>query len=221
MNFKSGMKVELISTMGDDEMICNAARVSTGKNLQAFDPEKNAGLLKYLMESHHTSPFEHAVATFYIHVPIFVAREWMRHRTQSYNELSGRYRELFAEFYVPAAERPMIQTGKPGAYTFELGTQHAEVCSALKRNAEAAWREYQGLLQQGVAREVARMVLPVNIYTDFYATANLRNWLAFLTLRTHESAMLEIRQASATVEQELKTRFPKTLELWDSLGRSF
>ena len=119
IKYRSDMTVELVQSMGSDEMVAMSARVSTGAG--ASTPEKDAGLINYLMRDRHGSPFEHNAFTFYIEAPIFVFREFMRHRIASYNEESGRYKELEPVFYVPDMKRKLIQKGKPGAYEFELG----------------------------------------------------------------------------------------------------
>ncbi|APC43294.1 hypothetical protein Joe_54 [Streptomyces phage Joe] len=146
------------------------------------------GLINYLMRDRHGSPFEHGSFTFVIEAPIFVAREFFRHRAGwSYNEESGRYRELRPVFYVPGPERNLQQVGKPGAYTFEPGTpaQYSSVTASSKDAYQVAWDAYQNQLQAGVAKEVARNVLPVGIFTSFWATCNPRSLMHFLSLRTN------------------------------------
>ncbi|WJN63306.1 ThyX-like thymidylate synthase [Streptomyces phage phiScoe54] len=145
------------------------------------------GLINYLMRDKHGSPFEHGSFTFVIEAPIFVAREFFRHRAGwSYNEESGRYRELRPVFYVPGPERNLVQVGKPGAYTFEPGTpaQYSSVTASSKDAYQSAWNAYQNQLHAGVAKEVARNVLPVGIFTSFWATCNPRSLMHFLSLRT-------------------------------------
>jgi thymidylate synthase (FAD) len=144
-----------------------------------------------LMRDRHGSPFESPVLQYRIECPIFVAREFFRHRIASYNETSGRYRELEPVFYVPGPERPLRQIGKPGAYTFEPGEYGQIVLTqaAHKRSAKAAWGEYELMLGSGIAREVARNVLPLSIYTSFYVNFNLRSLMNFLSLRwAHEES---------------------------------
>jgi len=174
------------------------------------------------MKNKHASPFEHCQVSLLITAPIFVAREWHRHRTQSYNEVSGRYTVLQPRFYAPDYDRPLIQTGKPGAYRFELPEDDAillKLWSEFRFTCQTAWDTYQDLMEKGVAKEVARMVLPVNIYTGWYATANLRNWINFLALRAEEQAMFEIRQLAFQVEAVLQAHFPVTMETWVKNGR--
>lgn len=217
----SEIDVSLVDSMGDDDSIVHAARVSiVGARAETEEGERK-GLLAFLMKNRHTSPFEHVTATFMISCPIFVVREWHRHRTQSYNEMSGRYTVLQPKFYVPSVDRPLIQIGKPGAYSFTAGSieQWQEVKNTLEVSYQQAWRAYEGMLNAGIAKEVARDCLPVGVYTDFYATANLLNWLRFLSLRTAPDALYEIREAAGKVETLLHKKFPTVLDLWDEHGR--
>src|SRR4051794_18335865 len=129
------------------------------------------------MRDRHGSPFEHNSMTFYVQAPIFVFREFMRHRIASYNEESGRYRELRPVFYVPSPQRDLVQVGKPGAYEFLPGTdeQHELVTRLAQEQAVAAHAAYRRMLEAGVAREVARIVLPLNLYSSMYVTLNARS----------------------------------------------
>lgn len=217
----SEIDVSLIDSMGDDSSIVHAARVSiVGARAETEEGERK-GLLNFLMSNRHASPFEHVVATFMIRCPIFVVREWHRHRTQSYNEMSGRYTVLQPKFYIPAVDRPLVQVGKPGAYRFEAGSfeQWQEVKNALEASYQQSWNGYKGMLNAGIAKEVARDCLPLGIYTDFYATANLRNWLGFLSLRTSSDALFEIREAAGKVETQLHKLVPTVMNLWDENNR--
>lgn len=214
MQIRSDLVCDLVDSWGSDARTVHAARVST-KGVDATD-EESVGLTRFLMANRHASPFEHSGASFIIEAPIFVAREWHRHRTQSYNETSGRYRVLPTEFYMPPLHRPIIQTGKPGAYTLEPGgLQLVQDFRAECEHAfDTAATAYKILIDEGVAREVARNVLPVATYTSWMATANLRNWLNFLSLRTTDQAQWEIRQLANQVEYELIKLFPITLDAW-------
>lgn len=217
----SKLNATLIDSMGNDLRFVNAARVSFDQESETLS-DRDIGLIKFLMDNRHASPFEHCVATFLIEAPIFVAREWHRHRTQSYNEMSGRYTEMNPVFYAPDYDRPLIQVGKPGAYRFEVPSDDIVSINLYKDfrfSCQTAWDTYQRLLDDGVAKEVARMVLPVTIYTKWYATANLRNWVNFLSLRTDPQALFEIRQLAFAVEEKLFPLFPHALELWDKAGR--
>ena len=207
IEFRSDMRVTYVDHMGDDKRIAQAARVSTG-NDQSDRPHE--GLVRRLWRDRHTSTFEHNTLTVMAEVPIFVAREWHRHRTFAYNEISGRYTELEPAFYVPSEDRPLVQTGKAMDYKRESGSelQRDRVVSHHRVAASAGWNAYCELLSYGVAREVARDVLPASLFTRFYATANLRNWLHFVELRTDPTALWEIRQAANQVEAIIARLWP-------------
>lgn len=186
--FRSDVDVQLVKHSASDSDVAFAARVSTlGERSLPTENEdaKLAGLINFLMRERHGSPFEHSVFTFYVRAPIFVWREHMRHRIASYNEESGRYRELEPEFYVPDSSRKLVQTGKPGAYVFVEGTseQHAYTVVKYIDTCKSAYNNYKELLDIGVAREVARGVLPVTIYSSAYVTINARSLMNFLSLR--------------------------------------
>ena len=193
--FRSDMTVELVRSAARDADVLFAARVSTQgeQTLQAARDEaaanteqRDRGLINYLMRDRHGSPFEHNSMTFYVQAPIFVFREFMRHCIASYNEESGRYRELRPVFYTPGPERDLVQVGKPGAYEFLPGSreQHETVRAAVREQSLAAYAAYRRMLEQGVAREVARIVLPLNLYSSMYVTMNARSLMNFLSLRT-------------------------------------
>ena len=188
--FRDDVTVELIKSSASDADVIWAARVSTAgeTSLEELDKdaEKSAGLINYLARERHGSPFEHTSFTFFISAPIFVFREFMRHRIASYNEESGRYRELKPVFYIPSKERKLIQVGKTGHYTFEAGTdaQYELMVSEMKKAYTAAYDAYQKMLEAGIAREVARATLPVATYSSMYVTMNARALMNFLSLRT-------------------------------------
>src|SRR5690606_8545085 len=162
--FRSDFTVEVMDHMGDDLSPLRAARVST-KGADSRTTEENDGLRRYLMREGHHVPFEHQVTTFYLEVPVFVSRQLVKHRISSISEESGRYRELDGVFYVPDGSRPVKQIGKTGAYEFVYDDMALTVArSGLKGAAAGAWDLYATMLGAGVAKEVARMVLPVNIY---------------------------------------------------------
>lgn len=190
VQFRSDVTVELVKAQASDADVVFAARVSTmGEQTLGdidADPAKSRGLINYLMRDRHGTPFEHNSMTFYVQAPIFVFREFMRHRIASYNEESGRYRQLNPVFYVPGPDRNLIQQGKPGAYEFFPGTpeQHAVTVAATERSCRQAYAAYLEMLAAGVAREVARGVLPVAIYSSMYVTMNARALMNFLSLRT-------------------------------------
>jgi thymidylate synthase (FAD) len=203
--------VRLDAQMGDDLSVVNAARVSFGSHADVLD-ERNQGLVRFLMRERHGTPFEHNAFRFHVRCPIFVAREWFRHRVGSFNEMSGRYTELADAFYVPAADDVRTQVGKPGAYTFEqVEPELAERTRSVMQEAYAsAYATYRALLDDGVAKEVARSVLPVGIYTEFYWTVNARSVMHFLSLRNDESAQREIRVFAAAVEELWGAHMPVT-----------
>jgi thymidylate synthase (FAD) len=184
------MTVELVRAAAQDADVLFAARVST-KGEQSLDDVdgdagRSEGLINYLMRDRHGSPFEHNSMTFFVSAPIFVFREFMRHRIASYNEESGRYRELRPVFYVPGPERRLVQQGKTGSYEFVEGTpeQYEIAVAQTKAACEHAYGAYQAMLDAGIAREVARTVLPVGTYSSMYVTMNARALMNFLSLRT-------------------------------------
>jgi thymidylate synthase (FAD) len=203
--------VRLDAQMGDDLSVVNAARVSFGSHADELD-DRNKGLVRFLMRERHGTPFEHNAFRFHVRCPIFVAREWFRHRVGSFNEMSGRYTELADAFYVPAAADVRTQVGKPGAYTFEpVPADLAEQTrSAMQASYAASYATYRALLDDGVAKEVARSVLPVGIYTEFYWTVNARSIMHFLSLRNDETAQREIRVFAAAVEELWGAGMPVT-----------
>lgn len=227
LKYRSDVTVELIQSMASDSAVAMAARVSTGAS-NSVDASKDAGLINYLMRDRHGSPFEHNAFTFYIEAPIFVFREFMRHRIASYNEESGRYKELEPVFYVPAPERKLVQEGKPGAYTFVDGTaeQYRAVEEASVDAYEMAYAEYQWMLEKGIAREVARMVLPVGLYSSMYVTMNARSMMNFLSLRTTREGthfpsfpQREIEMVAEKMEEFFAAAMPVTYECFNKNGR--
>lgn len=216
------MSVELVSSMGDDEMVARAAWVSTGKDGREATPESVEKLIGFLLSATpaHSSPFGHPHVTVLVEAPIFVAREWMRHRVQTFSEISSRYADMAGEAYLPPVEDFRTQVGKPGAYTFE--PMHVEDAETARHFMDGVYgvahTGYRHLLDLGVAREVARNVLPLGTMTRFYATASLRNWMAFLKLRDHEAALLEIRREAQAVRAILDGLFPITMRLWTRAG---
>jgi thymidylate synthase (FAD) len=203
--------VRLDGCMGDDLSVVNAARVSFGRRSEALE-DRDAGLIRFLMRERHGSPFEHNAFRFHIKCPIFVAREWMRHRVGSFNERSARYSQMPEEFYVPNAEDVRTQVGKPGSYRFEaVGDELAETArETLEHAYREAYEAYRQLLAEGVAKEVARSVLPVGLYTEFYWTINARSLMNFVSLRNSETAQLEIRRFAEAVEELWSRHMPLT-----------
>ena len=228
ITFRSDSSVELIDFMGSDAQVVHAARISTGGNRLEPMPKTTAGLINYLIKNRHGTPFEHNAFTFRVECPIFVAREFMRHRCASFNEESGRYKQLDAVFWVPEPARPLVQTGKPGHYIMETGTeeQHEEACNVLKVTAAYCYEQYTHLLNIGVAREVARACLTVGIYTSFYVTMNARGLMNFLSLRVDDpdaaypsKPQFEIEQAARQMEAEFQKKMPVTHTAFQSSGR--
>jgi thymidylate synthase (FAD) len=174
--------------------------------------ESDEGLIRFLMRDRHGTPFEHNSFRFHIRCPIFVAREWMRHRVGSFNEFSLRYAKATDDFYVPEADDVRSQVGKPGAYSFEpVEPELAEATrEELRAVYEAAYAAYERLVEQGVARELARAVMPVGAYTEFYWTVNARSLMNFVSLRAAETAQREIRRYAEACERFLEERMPVT-----------
>lgn len=193
IEFSSEINVQLVRSLADDSTVATAARVSTlGAQVYAEPtiPEVSEGLIKFLMKNRHGTPFEHNQFTFFIEAPIFVFREFHRHRIGwSYNEESGRYKELRGKFYIPNNKRNLTQTGKPGHYIFAPGNplQFGTVVDSQKHACCEAYMAYQRQLRNGIAKEVARMCLPVSIYSTMYATCNARSLMSFLSLRQKHS----------------------------------
>ncbi|MFG2825189.1 FAD-dependent thymidylate synthase [Kitasatospora sp. NPDC048365] len=231
--FRSDVTVDLVRSAAADSDVVWAARVSTAgeQSLEALqqDPEKSKGLINYLMRDRHGTPFEHNSMTFFISAPIFVFREFHRHRSGwSYNEESGRYRELQPVFYVPAAERKLVQQGKPGRYEFVEGTpeQHKVTVDAMEDSYRKSYESYREMLAAGVAREVARAVLPVGLFSSMYATCNARSLMHFLSLRTkRENSAVpsfpqrEIEMVAEQMERQWAELMPLTHAAFEKHGR--
>jgi thymidylate synthase (FAD) len=203
--------VRLDGAMADDLSVVNGARVSFARRKEEMD-DSDEGLIRFLMRDRHGTPFEHNSFRFHIRCPIFVAREWMRHRVGSFNEFSLRYAKASDDFYVPEADDVRSQVGKPGAYSFEpVPDDVAETTrEQLQAIYDAAYRTYQELVELGVARELARCVLPVGAYTEFYWTVNARSLMNFLSLRNAETAQREIRRYAEACERFLEEKMPVT-----------
>jgi thymidylate synthase (FAD) len=197
--------------MADDLSVVNGARVSFAKRrTEMSDAEE--GLIRFLMRDRHGTPFEHNSFRFHIRCPIFVAREWFRHRIGSFNEFSMRYAKATDDFYVPEAEDVRSQVGKPGAYSFEpVDPELAErTRSELQEVYDHAYSTYESLVEAGVARELARLAIPVGAYTEFYWTVNARALMNFVSLRNAETAQREIRRYAEAVETFFAEKMPVT-----------
>jgi thymidylate synthase (FAD) len=203
--------VRLDDAMADDLSVVNGARVSFARHKTEMD-DSDAGLIRFLMRERHGTPFEHNSFRFHIRAPIFVAREWFRHRVGSFNEFSMRYAKATDDFYVPEPDDVRSQVGKPGAYSFEsVEPGIAETTREEMRAVyEAAFSAYERLVELGVARELARSVLPVGAYTEFYWTVNARALMNFLSLRNSETAQREIRRYAEACERFLAEKMPVT-----------
>jgi thymidylate synthase (FAD) len=212
--------VRLDGAMADDLSVVNGARVSFARRKTEMD-ESDEGLIRFLMRDRHGTPFEHNAFRFHVRCPIFVAREWFRHRVGSFNEFSMRYARATDDFYVPEPEDVRSQVGKPGAYSFEpVSDELAETTrDELRAVYDTAYETYQRLVEQGVARELARAVLPVGAYTEFFWTVNARSLMNFVSLRAAETAQREIRRYADAVETFLGQRMPVTYAAFVENGR--
>ncbi len=238
IKFRSDVTVELVRSSASDSDVLFAARVSTQgeQTLEAAaarvdaseDEKRSKGLINYLMRDRHGSPFEHNSLTFYVQAPIFVFREFQRHRIASYNEESGRYKQLDPVFYVPGPDRNLIQIGKTGSYDFIPGTaeQTALVEQESRTASIQAYEAYQRMLEAGVAREVARIILPLNIYSSMYVTMNARALMNFLSLRTKREGthfpsfpQREIEMCAEKMEDFWAELMPFTYAAFNENGR--
>lgn len=227
VQLRSDATVELIDSMGTEENIARAARVST-KGAESKGTEANSGLLRYLYREGHGTPFESCVLQMYLEFPVFTSRQVVKHRLSSINEESGRYREMEGVFYVVDDDRPLVQIGKTGAYEFELGRpDQREAVKFVQRNhAQAAWEDYVKLKAYGICNEVARMHLPFTLYSSMYFTANLRSVLNFISLRkdwgpdaVHRSkAQHEIALVAEKMAYIVQDKYPTVWECFVANG---
>jgi thymidylate synthase (FAD) len=207
--------VRLVDSMGGDLSVARAARVSYDAAWRAGeDHGSDARLIRYLWKNHHTSPFEAVTLTFEVKAPIFVFRQWHRHRTWSYNEVSARYSELPEQFYVPRADMIGTQSAS-NKQMREIGGENNEAAALIAESCAAAFREYHKLIKQGVPRELARSVLPVATYSHMFATVDLLNLMKFLTLRCHEHAQHEIRVYADAMRELARTVAPVSIAAWE------
>jgi len=216
-------EVKLINQMdqGGDYGVVAAARVSNGVAYDKASKGDDADfkLISYLMKHRHGTPFEHNLFTFYIKCPLFVAREWQRHRIGSYNEVSGRYTEFNAQFYIPTVARKPAETNKQGSVPVNNKGADEWLETEIQRWSLAAHVEYKKLLDFGIAKELARIVLPLNLYTEFYWSVNARSLMNFLSLRTGEDAQWEIQQYAKAIEPMFFDVMPFTYHAWVNNGR--
>lgn len=208
--------VRLVDMMGDDSAIVQAARTSYGKGTKTFSEDRK--LIRYLMRNRHTSPFEMVEFKFHIKLPIFVARQWIRHRTANVNEYSGRYSEMKNEFYLPEAESVRKQSliNKQGRDEEELSPNEAnEFIAELEKSNSLQFESYQNFIDKGIARELARINLPLSIYTEWYWKIDLHNLFHFLKLRLDSHAQLEIRLYAEVIAEILKEKVPLAYEAFE------
>ncbi|MCV6823809.1 MULTISPECIES: FAD-dependent thymidylate synthase [Halocynthiibacter] len=204
--------VRVVDYMGDDAAICQAARVSYGKGTKSV--QNDAGLIRYLMRHWHSTPFEMCEVKLHVKLPVFVARQWIRHRTANVNEYSARYSILDREFYIPAPENLAAQStiNNQGRGETLSGEEAARVLDILKSDANRAYDHYESMMsdegQQGLARELARMNLPSNIYTQWYWKVDLHNLFHFLRLRADSHAQYEIRVYADAIANVVKDWVP-------------
>ena len=228
IEFSSEMTVKLVRSMASDDMVVQAAQVSAkGENNPETVPLR---LIQALMKGKHGSPFEHNAFTFFVEAPLFVFREWQRHRIGSFNEMSGRYTELPGKFYIPADNRNVINSGtkmKPEFVDWGI-LQKNTVSSELKDLSREAWASYKLMLNSDIANEVARMVLPLNIYSQMYWTVNARSLMNFLSLRGTQDdrpeeirsyPQREIQMAAEEIEVLFDMAMPHTYHAFVENGR--
>lgn len=198
-----------------ESAVVQMARVSYGTGTKSF--REDIGLTRYLLENDHTSPFEGVTLKFYLKMPIFVARQWVRHRTASQNEISARYSVLKDVFYIPERERLTRQSleNKQGSSS-DLIEDADMVVKSITEHSESSYALYQSMLDKGLSRELSRMVLPVNIYTEMYWVMNLHNLLKFLKLRIDSHAQYEIRVFANAIYEILETVAPNIMKIWKS-----
>lgn len=214
--------LRLVDSMGNDLSIVRNARVSYDAEWRAGeDAGSDKRLINYLYKNGHNTPFEAVCVTFEVKAPIMVFRQWHRHRTQSYNELSARYRELPEEFYVPELEQ--ITTQSTDNKQMRTDTQHpnaASIQSIIRLQNEEAFKSYRALIADGCPRELARSVLPVGTYSHMFASANLNNWFRFLAERLHPHAQYEIRVYAEAILTELEKIAPIAVAAFKEHGLS-
>ncbi len=208
--------VRLVDYMGDDDAIVQAARVSYGKGTKTINMDRE--LIRYLMRHRHTSPFEMVEFKFHAKMPLFVARQWIRHRTANVNEYSGRYSEMKDEFYIPALDqvRPQSSDNKQGRSEFAFPEEEAaEICNTFEETQDLLFSQYNDLLSKNLARELARINLPLSTYTEWYWKIDLHNLLHFLALRLDAHAQYEIRVYAEKIAELIKPVVPMVWEAFE------
>lgn len=226
IEMSSEVTIKLIRHMAGDDTVIQAAQVSmVGENNPETIP---ARLIEYLMKSRHGSPFEHNSFTFFVEAPIFVFREWHRHRISSINEMSGRYTKLLPKFYTPGPEHKLVNLGTPGSPCMGEGTpvQRDFLAASDKQVALLAWNLYEQRLYSGVSNELARTVLPVSIYSQMYWTVNARSLMNFISLRIDSpeatystKPQWEIQMGAEQIESHFAAVMPLTHAAFVKFGR--
>lgn len=214
-------KVELVDAVGSDLTIVNSARVSFGVHKSELD-DKDKKLIRYLIKHNHTSTLEHCFVTFRVKVPLFIRSQHHRHRTWSYNEISRRYTAEKLEFYAPLKFRTQHESNRQASNENELidpkiGSYGKTASETIKIFHNEAFNLYNELMDAGVCREQARGVLPQNLYTEYYASANLSNILKFIELRSHEGAQWEIQKVAEAMLKILEELYPETLKAYNEV----
>jgi len=208
--------IRLVDYLGGDDRIVQAARVSYGEGTKSY--REDAGLIDYLLRHEHTSPFEQVVLTFHVKLPIFVARQWIRHRTARLNEISGRYSIMKDEFYVPVPADLAEQSAdnKQGRSDEPMDADKAaNVIERFERGQKAAYGDYSNLVEEGLAREIARINLPLSLYTEWYWQIDLHNLFRFLMLRMDAHAQKEIRLYANAILDITRAVAPRAVESFE------
>ena len=209
--------VRVVESVGGDAAVVRSARVSFGQETKG--EEKDRRLIRYLLTHGHETPFEHAFFQFHVKCPLFVARQWLRHRWSSFNEISGRYTVFDEEeYYVPEKKRIQEKVNKQGSEVADLtDEEHAAFAGRIREETDRAIAGYRRLLEEGVAKELARIVLPLNMYTQFYWSVNGRSLMNFLSLRCDVHAQYEIRQYAFAARRFFREKMPWTAEVFEEL----
>ncbi|MFC1522476.1 FAD-dependent thymidylate synthase [Elusimicrobiota bacterium] len=202
--------LRLVDFIGGDLGVVRSARVSFGKDVK--DEHRDKKLISYLLKHQHLTPFEHSVFKFHVSCPIFVMRQWIRHRWSSTNEKSARYSQMTDEFYVPKEFRIQDIVNKQGSLKDSKKINQRKALSIYKKSIDTSFKAYKDLINMGVAREMARMALPVSLYTQFYWTINSRSLMNFMFLRAEEHAQWEIREYAIAIAKLFKMKMPWTHE---------
>jgi len=208
--------IELIDHMGNDNTIVNAARVSFLG--ESKGEEQDRKLIRYLLKNKHTSPLEQVEFQFMVKCPLFVARQWMRHRTFNFNEVSRRYTSEEIDFYIPSQLRKQAENDKQASDGVLTNLEAEDYILWITNNCDNALDDYNTMVSHGVAREQARMILPQNMYTSFYAKTDLHNLFHFIELRNSEHSQYEIRVYAEAIEQLIQPIVPVAFEEWKKLN---